>query len=130
MRAIAIRHGRIGSGIMMLPMLIDLSLSSAIPGSPTPMTTRWELQRFADELDLARFHADQALEQALERVREQQGRGLGRKDCIDYGVMIALERQASVPNANRCAPCQRRRENTANRFAWPRASRSSLGLSI
>ena len=64
------------------------------------------MHRFADELDLAQFHTDQAIEHAIAAIRHQSTKGEGRRECVDCGTPIPAARLIHVPNANRCCTCQ------------------------
>jgi phage/conjugal plasmid C-4 type zinc finger TraR family protein len=68
------------------------------------------MERYADPLDLAQAHTEQETRLAIHRIRLHTTLGSGRCDCIDCGERIPAQRQAQVPNATRCAPCQGRWE--------------------
>jgi phage/conjugal plasmid C-4 type zinc finger TraR family protein len=68
------------------------------------------LERFADELDLAQYQSARALDVAIAEIRSRNGGGVGREDCQDCGREIPSARLRYVPNAIRCAPCQDRQE--------------------
>ena len=64
------------------------------------------LQRFADQIDLAQYHIDQATEIAIAQVLNQTRQSEGRQECVDCGGQIPVARLAHVPNARRCTECQ------------------------
>jgi RNA polymerase-binding transcription factor DksA len=64
------------------------------------------MERFADELDLARFRADQLTELAVAEIRKRSEIGEGREFCLDRGCRIPDQRLRHVHNASRCTSCQ------------------------
>jgi phage/conjugal plasmid C-4 type zinc finger TraR family protein len=64
------------------------------------------LERFADDLDLARFRIDQVTELAIAAMRNRQTTVTGREYCLECGCKIPELRLHHVPNAVRCMPCQ------------------------
>ncbi len=75
------------------------------------------VERFADELDLAQYHAERWTELAIAALRHHTEVSAGRTDCVDCGDTIPLERLTQVPHASRCTRCQDRHERQAAAFA-------------
>lgn len=73
-----------------------------------------EMERFADELDLAQYQTDLMTMAAIAAIRRQFDADTGRKDCLDCGAPIPQARLQHVPGAHRCTLCQERHERRSS----------------
>ncbi|MEA3639059.1 MAG: TraR/DksA C4-type zinc finger protein [Lamprobacter sp.] len=73
-----------------------------------------EMERFADELDLAQYQTDLMTMSAITAIRRQFEADAGRKDCRDCGAPIPPARLLHVPGAHRCRLCQERHERRSS----------------
>jgi phage/conjugal plasmid C-4 type zinc finger TraR family protein len=86
-------------------------------GAATTEPETTQLERFADDLDLAQYLIDEWTEQAVATIRGRAGMTQGRQSCRDCGRDIPAQRLALVPHADRCTPCQAHRERGAKASA-------------
>jgi hypothetical protein len=106
------RAGGNGLGLAASRCLCNRSILFVVQPQGVPASAR-----FADELDLAQYHAERWTELAIAALRHRTEVSAGRTDCLDCGDTIPLERLTQVPHASRCTRCQDRHERQAAAFA-------------